>query len=144
MLSTELKNQRPSLKKDNLLTGDLSTVIEIGGKIGVDGKEENFQSLILYSFPMDTYLKMASAMLMSTYTEYNEEVADVGKEIANIVMTNVKKDLKDMGYNATMNMPTVILGTSNSITYPPQTPIVVVPLYSDHGPFIMEFCYKEG
>lgn len=143
MLSTEIKTQRPIIKKTGPLEGDITAMVEISGTVNVEGQDQGFKGIILFCWPISTYLKMAGAMLMAAFEEFSDEIADVGVELANIIMTNVKKDLKSLGYNANMNNPTLLKGQDHSIPYPPNSLIISIPITCDHGPFSMEFCYKE-
>jgi CheY-specific phosphatase CheX len=51
-------------------------------------------------------------MLMTEYTEVNEEVLDAMAEMANMVFGNVKTNLEDLLGNLGLSIPTVIFGSS--------------------------------
>ena len=54
--------------------------------------------------------KMASQLLMQTYTDVNEEVLDAIGEVANMIIGNVKNSLEERLGNLSLSPPTVIHG----------------------------------
>ncbi|HLE11165.1 MAG: hypothetical protein A2504_16795 [Bdellovibrionales bacterium RIFOXYD12_FULL_39_22] len=144
MVFTKLEPQKPFIKKDNVSRGDVSAVLGMSGvlKTGDKGPVE-FKAMFVLSWPYETYFKVASAMLMATYTTYCEEISDAGGEICNMVTGNAKRDLAVMGYSSNMSIPSMIEGAGHTIKYPPGTKIIVIPITSAHGPMFMELCYKE-
>jgi chemotaxis protein CheX len=144
MVFTKLDAQKPQIKKDNLSKGDVSAVLGISGEIGEGDTKRNYKGMLVISFPYDTYYKVASAMLMDTFTEYNEEIADVGGEICNMIMGNAKRDLNGLGYTSNMAIPSMIEGPNHSIKYPDGTTVIIIPITSAHGPMFIELCYTES
>ncbi len=144
MVFTKLDAQKPQIKKDNLSKGDVSAVLGISGEIDKDGEKKVYKGMLVISFPFDTYFKVASAMLMDTFTEFNDEIADVGGEICNMVMGNAKRDLNTMGYTSNMAIPSMISGKDHSIKYPEGTTVILIPISSAHGPMFIELCYSES
>lgn len=143
MVFTKLDPQKPEVKTDNISKGDVSAVLGLSGVVERDGEEKNYRAMLVISFPYDTYFKVASAMLMDTFTEYNDEIADVGGEICNMIMGNAKRVLATMGYTSNMAIPSMIEGSSHSIKYPSSTTVILIPINSAHGPMFMELCYTE-
>ncbi len=143
MVFTKLDPQKPELKRDDVSRGDISAVLGINGEIDKDGEKKDYRGMLVLSWPYETYFKIASAMLMETFTEYNNEIADVGGEIANMIMGNAKRHLNEMGYTNSMAIPSMIEGKGHTLKYPTGTVIIVIPVKSAHGPFYMELCYRE-
>ena len=144
MVFTKLEPSKPQIKKDNVSKGDISSVLGLNGEVTTDGETKNYKAMLVLSWPYDTYYKVASAMLMDTFTEYNDEIADVGGEIANMIMGNAKRDLGGMGYTSNMAIPSMIEGKDHSIKYPEGTTVILIPLKTAHGDMFMEICYTES
>jgi len=144
MVFSKLDPGKPFVKTNNVSKGEVSAVLGLTGIRKTGNDTSNFQGMLVISWPYDTYLKVASAMLMDTFTEYNNDIADVGGEICNMVMGNAKRDLSTLGYKVDMAIPSMIEGRGHTIKYPTGTIVIVIPIKSAHGNFFMELCYKEG
>lgn len=143
MVFTQIEAKKPELKKDNQSRGDYSSVMGMNGTFEADGQSREFRGMLVISWPEQSYLKTASAMLMETYTEYNQDIADTGAEIANMIMGNAKRDLGGLGYKLEMAIPSMISGPGHTIRYPEGVRTVLIPLTCAHGEFYMEICYKD-
>ncbi len=139
MIQTKLVPGKPKVKDASDGLSDLTSFINISG----ERNGEPYQALLVLSWPYETYTKMASAMLHEEYAEYNEEIADVGAEICNMITGNAKRDLTGMGYTCIMAIPTMIEGKGHKLKYPEGTTIIYFPIESDHGSFVLEICYSE-
>ena len=145
MVFTKLEPAKPQVKQSNTSKGDVSAVIGLNGTLSKDGAAQtSYKAMLVLSFPYDTYIKIASAMLMEEYTEFNEEIRDVGGEICNMIMGNAKRELNDLGYACDMAIPSIIEGPSHTIKYPESTTVILIPLGSAHGEMFLELCYSEG
>jgi chemotaxis protein CheX len=144
MIFTKLEPEKPVIKNDYKCRGNVSAILGLNGTLELDGSKVPYRSMLVISFPYETYLKTASAMLMEEYTEYSEDIADVGGEICNMIMGNTKRKLSEMGYSCNMAIPSIIEGQNHTIQYPSNTTVVLIPVKSAHGPFFIELCYSEG
>ncbi len=144
MVFTKLEPGKPVVKKDSTSKGDVSAVLGLNGVVNKDGNEKNYRAMLVMSFPYDTYLKVAGAMLMEEYTEFNEEIRDVGGEITNMIMGNAKRELGAMGYTSNMAIPSIIEGPEHTIKYPDATAVILIPIKCAHGEMFIELCYAEG
>jgi chemotaxis protein CheX len=144
MVFTKLDPQKPMIKKDNVSKGDVSAVLGLSGEMTKDDDTKPYKAMLVISWPYDTYFKVASAMLMDTYTEFNDEIADVGGEICNMIMGNAKRDLSGMGYTSNMAIPSMIEGSGHNIKYPNGTTVILIPIKSAHGEMFIEICYSEA
>ena len=143
MIFSKLENQKPSLKIDSSINGDITSFINMNGEIDKDGKKLPFQAILVISFPYETYFKIAEAMLGESYTSYSPEIKDLGSEIVNMVMGNAKKELTPLGYTSSMAIPEIFEGKNSPINYPNSKRIILIPFDSTHGSFFMELCYQE-
>lgn len=139
MVQTKLVPGKPKVKTASDGLSDLTSFINVSGEL--NGKP--YQALMVISWPYDTYLKMSSAMLMEEFTEYNDEIKDVGSEICNMITGNAKRDLNGLGYTCSMAIPTMIEGKGHKLNYPNGTTIIYFPIESNHGEFVIEICYTE-
>ena len=98
MVFTKLEPQMPLIKQDNTSKGEVSAVLGLSGDLEKKGVKITYKAMLVLSFPYETYYKVASAMLMETYTAYGPDISDVGGEIVNMIMGNAKRDLKVLGY----------------------------------------------
>jgi len=143
MMQTELSAHSPKVKQSATTNGEITATIGMNGKVTSNGEKKDFKGQIGVSFPMDVYLKTASAMLMEEYNEYNDEIADTGGEIINIVMGNSKQSLFEMGYEIEMASPSTIKGKDIEIKYPKGTTTIEISIESQLGMFFLEICYLE-
>lgn len=144
MMSSSIKGKSPRIKTDQLTSAEITSVIGMNGSVDRDGEKKSFRGQIGVSFSKPVFLKVASAMLMEEFTEYNEDIADTGAEIVNIVMGNAKKALAKSGYEIGMATPTTIIGKEVEIKYPKSTTVVETTIESEFGEFVFEICYLEG
>jgi chemotaxis protein CheX len=143
MVFTKLETLKPQIKSDTTSRGDISAILGVTGNLSKDGKEIPYRGMLVISWPYETYFKVASAMLMEEYTEYSDEISDVGGEISNMIMGNAKRTLSEMGYTSNMAIPSIIEGQNHSLKYPTGTTVILIPINSAHGQFFMEVCYRE-
>ncbi len=143
MVFTKLETQKPQIKEGTTSQGDISAILGVTGKLKREDKEIPYRGMLVISWPYETYIKIASAMLMEEYTEYGPEIADVGSELANMIMGNAKRSLAEMGYTSDMAIPSIIEGPGHNLKYPNGTTVILIPINSAHGPFYMELCYTE-
>jgi len=144
MIFTEIQHGTPVLKEDAIQLSDYSSVMGINGNFEEEGKDPiPFQGSLVISWPMHTYLKTASKMLMEEYTEYNEEIRDVGMEISNITMGNAKKVVNPLGYKIEMSVPNCVIGENHAVESERGTVTIVIPFESEIGDFYIEINYKD-
>ena len=144
MVFTKLDPQKPVVKTDSLSKGDISAILGLNGEVEVNGETKAYKAMLVISWPYDTYFKVASAMLMDTFVEYNDEIADVGGEICNMIMGNAKRDLATQGYTSNMAIPSMIEGANHKVNYPAGTTVILIPIKSAHGEMYIEICYSQA
>lgn len=144
MVQTDIKAHSPEIKKGDIATGEITSIIGMNGTItDKSGQTSKFRGQIGISFSMEVFLKIASSMLMEEYTEFCEDVQDAGGEIVNIVMGNAKRELSAIGYQIGMASPATLKGSDIKIKYPPATTTVETQISSPLGDFTFEICYQD-
>ncbi len=143
MMSTQLKAGTPFFKTDVKPYGDITALMGINGTVDKDGVKKAFKGNMILSWPMESYIKSANAMMMEEYTEMNEEIADVGMEISNITTGNAKKVLAEMGYLIEMATPTTVNGKDYQLRSAGNTRTIHIPFESDLGTFFIELNYED-
>jgi chemotaxis protein CheX len=143
MVFSTLDLGKPRIKDNQLALGDISVLMGLNGVVKVGDANMQFKGMMVLSFTEKTYVNIAQAMLSQEFSSYNDEIRDVGAEIANICTGNAKKFLRQMGYAIEMSIPSTVVGQNHQIQYPLGTQVVVLPLKSTHGDFFMELCYQD-
>lgn len=144
MVFSPLTPQKPVMKERSTSKSDIYVVMGLNGLVkSEDGKERVFKGMMVLGFPKETYVKIASAMLMAEYTDYNDEIKDVGAEIANITTGNAKKILSQIGFKIEMSIPSTVIGDACHIEYPKGTNVIEIPFQGNVGIFFMELCYQD-
>jgi len=144
MLETELETGTPYLKTVNTSQGDYSAIMGINGHFENGNEKCNFKGSLVISWPEQTYIMSSCKMLMEDFTEYTDEIADVGLEIANMTMGNAKKVLNPKGYFIDMSTPTSIRGKGHQIGSEVTTTTIITPLKAPYGNIFVELNYKEA
>lgn len=143
MLQCELSHDPPRLKDGSLASGDYSAIMGINGRYEMGDVKKNFKGSLVISWPIDTYIKSASAMLMEDFSEYSEEIADVGLEICNITMGNAKKTLNQLGYFIDMSIPNSVYGAHHEIKSQKGVVTIITPFKSQLGNVFVELNYED-
>lgn len=143
MMSTEINPDKPTFKEGKKSYGDYSAIMGINGTYEGPEINKKFKGSLVLSWPEETYLKSASAMLMEEFTEFNDEISDVGMEVANITMGNAKKILNELGYFIEMSIPTSVHGKNHEMKAQDKVVTITTPLKSDFGTFYIELSYED-
>jgi chemotaxis protein CheX len=143
MISSEVSPEKPAIKTQPTSFGYYSAIMGINGRFEKDDEKKSFKGTLVLSWPEEVYLKTASAMLMEEYTEYNDEIADVGLEICNITMGSAKKVLSAEGFHIDMSIPTSVRGKGHEIRAQEGVVTISTPLNCDLGTFVVELSYED-
>lgn len=144
MIFTKIELQRPDIKKKPISVGDINTIMDISGMVKEGESETKFKGKLIISFPLSTYLKIASAMLSEEYNELNNDIMDVGAEINNMITGAAKKGLNNIGHYIRMSTPTTVYGKGVTLKSEPPSTVITIPVLTAYGPFTLELCYAEG
>lgn len=143
MMDAEITPDKPGIKTGRKSYGDFSAIMGINGKLEIGNEKKNFKGTLVLSWPEDVYLKSAGAMLMEEFTEYSDEIADVGLEICNITMGNAKKVLSEQGFFVEMSIPTSVKGKDHEIMAQDGVVTIATPLSCKLGVFSVELSYED-
>jgi chemotaxis protein CheX len=121
---------KPSLKKDNVTTYEISGIIGITGEVN---------GCVVVSFPESVALQLASALLGDELTQVNDDCKDAIGEIANMVAGDAKKRFP--AGNTSISVPSVVFG-KHSVSHPRGVPIISIPCKTDAGDFAIEVALK--
>ncbi len=144
MTSCKMQPGSPVVKVDRKGQGNYSATISISGTVTKEDKTiSDYKGILVLSFPKETYLKVASKILMVEYTDFSYDITDVGGEMVNIIMGNTKRELGQIGYTCNMSIPNMVIGDNHHLLYPEGTQVILIPMESELGPFFMEIAYKD-
>lgn len=112
------KKRKIDLVSSRELVGDVS------GVIGLAGAAEGFLIIIL---SMELSRKLVSGMLGTDVDKLtDDDLRDGVGELVNIVSGNAKAALVDTPYHFELSIPTVIIGSTHSVSHPPGIPCITV------------------
>lgn len=115
MITPVLEKKSIELAKgDQKIPSDIIGKIDISGVIEDSGVETAFSGEMLLLFDKNSYLKIASAMLMEEYQEINDENDDVASELANMIAGNAKGDASEIGITLSMSSPETRISSQNN------------------------------
>ncbi|WP_017446193.1 chemotaxis protein CheX [Gayadomonas joobiniege] len=135
MAMTEVKPDKPRIKKDEVARGDVS------GLIGMVGPQTKGSFSV--SFEENLALEVMGRMLGEKPNEVNEEVTDMVGEITNMVTGGAKRLLSEKGYEFDMATPVVVSGKGHTLTHKSEGPVMIMPFMSDAGAAHIEICFDK-
>ena len=133
MASVKVKASKPYLKKDDLATGDVSSIV------GMTGQSSGTFSL---SFDEESMLLIASKMFGEEITTLDRDVSEVCGEIANMVSGQARRELETIGLRLDGAIPSVFGGKNHNILHFSDGPKIAIPFTAEKGKFTMEVCFE--
>lgn len=133
MARVSAKAGKPYVKKDQLATGDVTSIVGLTG---------NPNGTISISFDQDSILEIASSMFGADMTELNEDVADAVGELCNMISGKARQELEEAGRVFQGSIPTIFRGKGHRITHITEGPQIAIPFATSCGKFIMEVCFE--
>lgn len=127
MLGTKVQIGKPMLKSEDMVTAEVSGIIGLSGDV---------QGSVVLSFPGNVACKVASQFSGEEMTVEHADFTDAIGELANMVAGNAKKDF--VGYNASISLPSVIIGPGHKVSQSKASPFLVIPCNTDLGKFNVE------
>lgn len=121
---------KPTIKSAPEVSYDVSAIIGFSG--GVVGS-------MVVSFRQDAAAKLVEKFAGVPIAPGTTDFADAIGELANMFAGNAKKDL---GHNASISCPNVIVGPGHTIARLQDVPCVVIPVQTSLGEFAVEVCIK--
>jgi chemotaxis protein CheX len=131
MLNANATVQRPSVKVEPVPLYDVSGIIGFSGDI---------LGSVVVSFPKATAVKAVAAFAGVEMDPTSADFADAIGELTNMVAGGAKKDL---GLNAGIGCPSVIIGAGHTIARLRDVPCLVIPCESALGMFAIEVSIKQ-
>ena len=135
MAQVEARPGKPYLNKTNAAVGDVT------GLIGITGYAVGTMSLTLDE---KAILRIVNNMLMESYTEINEDVADAVGELTNMIAGQARAALGAIGKSFQASTPSVVIGKGHEVNHVSGAPILSIPFSTDHGDFVVEVCFKNS
>lgn len=120
----------PHLKTDAKVTHDVSGVIGFSGEV---------VGSVVVSFQLKTAQQLVNGLVGMEVDPNGPDFIDAIGELANMIAGNAKKDL---GLNASIAVPTVIIGRDHIIGRTSGIPCIVIPCTTDVGEFAVEVNIK--
>lgn len=130
MANVKVEVQKPSLKVTPAPSYDVTGIIGISGDI---------VGSIVVSFRKETAEKIVAAFVGSPLESTSPDFSDAVGELTNMIAGSAKKDL---GGNASISVPTVIIGAGHMVARMNGVPCVVLPCKTEHGEFAVELNIK--
>lgn len=127
MLDQDVKVEKPVLKTADLVTAEVSGVIGLSGEV---------QGSVVLSFEKEAACNIASKFAGTELTLESPDFSDAIGELANMVAGNAKKDFS--GYEASISLPSVIIGKGHTVSQSKACPYLVIPCNTDMGSFNVE------
>ena len=131
MLNATATIQRPSVKTVPTPQYDVSAIIGFSGEI---------VGSVVVSFPKQTAIQAVAAFAGTEMTTDNPDFPDAIGEITNMIAGAAKKDL---GANASISCPSVIIGAGHTVARLRDVPCLAIPCESSLGVFVIEVSIKE-
>jgi len=132
MIDVSFSLGKPSLKKDNLPSYEVSGIIGLSGSVS---------GCVVINLSKEIAIQLASALLGEELTEVNGDCTDAIGEIANMIAGNAKTDFPVE--NTSISVPSVVVG-KHKMTYPSGIPIVSVPCETSGGQLVIDIALKEN
>ena len=132
MVRTTVVVQRPSFKTEPVPAFDVSGIIGFSGDI---------TGMVVVSFQKLAAVKLVAAFAGMEMDPAGPDFSDAIGELTNMIAGGAKTDL---GANASISCPSVIIGTGHTIARLRDVPCLLVPCETPFGPFALEVSIKRG
>lgn len=133
MASLKVIPAKPYLKKDDLATGDVSSIV------GLTGTPTGSFSI---SFDKESILKIVSGLFNEEITELDRDVAEAAGELANMISGQARKTIEEKGDHCVGAIPTVVAGEGHNLVHITNGPKIAVPFTLDKAKITLEICFE--
>lgn len=127
MVGCKVRREAPSLKSNPQALHPISGIIGLTGLVS---------GTVVLSMSIPLALKSASAMLMTEYSQVDEDVLDAVGEITNMIAGQAKAQLEE--YKLSLSLPNVLEGSNTTIHFPDKSQPITIPFTTDWGPLAVE------
>lgn len=124
----------PFMKDDNSASGDVSAVI------GLTGPKNGSFSV---SFEKECAYALVRNMLGDSVEDIVQDAKDAVGEISNMISGRARSGLSEMGFEFKGSTPSIIMGDGHTITHIAASTATAVPFTTEHGSFVLEYCFEE-
>lgn len=132
MASLKVIPAKAYLKKEDLATGDVSSIV------GLTGMPTGSFSI---SFDKESILKIASRLFNEEITELDSDVAEAAGELANMISGQARKTIEEKGDLCDGAIPTVVAGEGHNLMHMTDGPKIAVPFTLDRAKITLEVCF---
>ncbi len=131
MLQTEVTVGKPFLKTPKCDRPDVSGVIGLSGDV---------TGVVILGFTKDVAIAVAETFTGAKLTWDDPDFADALGELANMVAGGAKSNFE--GMNASISLPSVIVGANHEVVGSRANPSLVIPCDAPMGHFTVEVALK--
>lgn len=143
MANSELKPEKPLLVREAIKDAFYSAIISLNGKYHSPDGIIPFYATMSLTWNKECYLALASEMLMEEFEEFEDDIKDMGMEIANMTVGGAKKILRPKGFEIEMSIPTCVVGSAHRLDVRKGVVTIAVPMLGDQGKMMLELNYVE-
>lgn len=143
MANSEIRPDKPLLTRSPINDAFYSAIIALTGKYHSPDGPIPFSGTMSLTWNEKSYLALASAMLMEEFEEFEEDIKDMGMEIANMTVGGAKKILRPKGFEIEMSIPTCVVGNLHRLDVRKGVVTIGVPMNGEHGQMMLELNYLE-
>ncbi len=131
MVGIECRIGKPTLKHEPKPSYDVSGIVGFSGEV---------VGSVVISFTAETAGSFVESFTGEKLPLESPDFADAIGELSNMIAGNAKKDF---GLNASISIPSVIIGHDHTIARLTDVPCVIVPCETDLGLFTVEINIKQ-
>ncbi len=134
MASLKVVASKPYLKKDDLATGDVSSIV------GLTGTPTGSFSI---TFDKESILRIASGLFQEEITTLDSDVAEAAGELANMISGQARKSIEAIvGDLCDGAIPTVVAGDGHNLHHITNGPKIAIPFSLDEAKITLEVCFE--
>ena len=134
---TSMVKIKPEIAKPRLKEG-AGASFDVSGIIGFSG---DILGSVVLSFQLQTARKLVASFVGSDVDPTSPDFADAIGELTNMVAGGAKKNL---GVNANITVPVVVIGAAHVIARLSGVPCIVIPCHTPDGDFAIEVNIKPA
>ncbi|MCM2323411.1 MAG: chemotaxis protein CheX [Oligoflexia bacterium] len=124
---------KPYMKKHSDVSGDISGVVAVAS--------EGFKGSISISFCKASFLRVASRILKTEFTEITDENRDAIAELINIIFGQARNLLSSKGHHFEPALPSIISDPGHSVDHRSEHPPIAIDFaMADAGNLRIEIC----
>lgn len=133
--NTEAKKKSLCIRKDNQISGDISSLIAMNS--------ERYLGSMAISFEEPCFLAVVGNMLGESYTSITDEIQDAVGELCNQIFGQAKMVLNQKGHSIQPAIPSIITGKSHKIKHLIDGTCIAVTFETPQGCFVIETVMRD-